>query len=382
MAQDAKPLRRGDKLVLHIERLAVGGKGVARVHGMVVFVGDVAPGEEVEAEITFVKKSFAEARLRRVVKPSSERRTPPCPVAGVCGGCNWQHLEYEEQLRVKRQLVLESLQKFSGFELSLNHISPVIPSPKEFRYRNRIQLHHSGPRIGFFKRNSHDIIDIDDCPISDERLAKKIPALKREFAHQPKGRFEIYLDRQGQIGRRSETVSADGAGPAFSQVNTEQNENLVQAVLDSVERNQINLIYDLYAGSGNFTFPLADRFPDARIHAVELNSESVHLGRARSASFGGRVSFEEASVDDFVGRASFDKALVLLDPPRTGCGVGVTEQLALKRPNRVLYVSCHPATLARDLRPLRDAGYEIESIRPFDMFPQTDHIETFVELRM
>ena len=381
MKSESKPLRRGDIQTLNIETLAVGGKGVARFQGMVVFVADVAPGDQVEVEVTLVKKSFAEARLRRVIQASLQRRVPPCPVAGVCGGCNWQHLEYSEQLRAKRQLVFDSLRKFSGFELDLEDVRPVIASPKEFRYRNRIQLHHSGPRIGFFKRNSHDIIDIDDCPITDECLAREIPRLRKELAHQPQSRLEIYLDIKGQIGRRSKTVTTDGAGPAFSQVNTEQNENLVRAVLDAAREHQTDFIYDLYAGSGNFTFPLAAQYEKAQIVAVELNSESVQNARVMADAYEGRVRFEEASVDDFIQHTSIEEsALVLLDPPRTGCGTNVTEALAAKRPGRILYVSCHPATLARDLRPLKDAGYRLEAVQPFDMFPQTDHVETFVQL--
>lgn len=380
-------LKRGDKLVVHVDRLAVGGKGVARHEGLVVFVGDTAPGDQVEVEITLAKKNFAEARLLQILKSSPARREPPCPVAGICGGCNWQHLMYEAQLSSKRSLVIESLQKFSGFQIAEADVLPTVPSPKELRYRNRIQLHHSGPRIGFNRRGSHEIVDINDCPITDERLAHLIPQLRRELKDAKAGRFELYLTKEGETARRNSHAleDSDGAGPAFSQVNTEQNENLIRYVLELLnEGDSADHIFDLYAGSGNFTFPIANKLQGMNITGVELNSASVKLARSIVAqSFPNRaLQFIEASVDEAVVDLPITRnSIVLLDPPRVGCGPDVVSRIAKRSPRKVVYISCHPATLARDLKPLSESGYMIESIMPFDMFPQTDHVETVVSLK-
>ena len=390
--QKAQKPRRGERLTVHIERLAVGGRGVARHNGLVIFVADAAPDEEAEVEITFVKKNFAEANLVRVIRPSASRIKPPCPVAGRCGGCNWQHIDAPTQTSWKRQLVLESLQKFSGFTVDDSMIAATVPSPKAFRYRNRVQLHHSGPRMGFFERGSHDIVDIDDCPITDERLSSQIPGLKKEFEHAKAGRFEIFVKPSGGTARMDRTAVGAAEAP-FSQVNTEQNENLIAEVLKLVAKHlgSSRTIYDLYAGGGNFTFPLAARFPEAKLVGVELNSESVRTANKRAAAENVGVEFYEASVDDFVASQTNSKdapaelgrnSFVILDPPRTGCGPGVMENLSQLKPKTILYISCHPVTLARDLKPLSEAGYKLDSVQAFDMFPQTDHVETVAVLTL
>lgn len=379
-------VKRGDRLIVHIDRLAVGGKGVARHEGLVVFVSDTAPGDRAEIEITFAKKNFAEARLLKVLEASSQRREPPCPVAGICGGCNWQHLTYPSQIANKRRLVTESLRKFSGFSIDDDFVKPVIESPKQLRYRNRIQLHHSGSRVGFNRRGSHEIVDILDCPITETPLAELIPQLRQELAHVKPGRFELYLTKDGKTARRnSHTLEdSDGAGPAFSQVNTGQNVNLIEFVLEVVRaQSDYDQLFDLYAGSGNFTFPLARHFQTLKMTGVELNSEAVKLARevVRTEFPNREFEFIEASVDDAVRRLAITQdSLVLLDPPRIGCGPEVLVHIAQKRPKRILYVSCHPATLARDLKALSEANYQLEFVQPFDMFPQTDHVETVVSL--
>jgi len=388
---ESKRFKRGDRLKVKIERLSAGGRGVARADGLVIFVPGVAPDEEVEIELTAVKKNFAEAQLRHVFNPGPARVFPPCLVANVCGGCNWQHIAYEEQLRQKRLLVAEALRKFSGFDVSEDFIAETVASPKQFRYRNRVQLHHSGPRLGFFKRGSHEIVDIDDCLITEEKLAAEIPRIKKELAHQKKGRVELYLTTTGEPALRKSHADPEEAGttgPAFSQVNTAQNEQLVRAVVEIFREIlassvSVGQILDLYSGSGNFSFPLAETYQDVSITAVELNSESIRQANDQlQRSNLKNLSFKEADVEEYLKSESpAENDIVLLDPPRTGCSKGVVSILAEKAPAHIVYVSCNPVTLARDLRSLHDVGYSLVSVTPFDMFPQTDHVEVITHLK-
>jgi 23S rRNA (uracil1939-C5)-methyltransferase len=366
-------LTRGSKLKLHIDRLSVGGRGVGRSDALVVFVADVC-----------------EARLIQVLKASSERVVPPCPVAGICGGCNWQHISYAEQLVVKRDLVRESLRKFSGFDVSgEDRVQPVVASPRPFRYRNRIQLHHTPGVIGYYKRGSHSLVSIDDCPISEEKIAKEIPKLRATLPGS--GRLEVYVAEDETVHTRGGGLPGEddegGLSFAFSQVNTQQNRNLVSAVVSTFMTKLIDadapIIFDLYAGSGNFSFALAKAFPDSNLTAVELNEESVGRAREKTAqSFSEQtIRWVQSDVGAFLAREVLPKgAGVLLDPPRAGCDPEIVSKLAKSSLAFIAYVSCHPVTLSRDLKTFNESGWILESVQPFDMFPQTDHVETLAVL--
>lgn len=379
-------LGRGDEFELSIDRLSVGGRGVGRHEGLVVFVPNAAPNERLRVRLTQVKKSFAEGEILEIVEPSPHRVTPPCPVAGVCGGCTWQHVDYSEQLRQKRELVRESLRKFSGFDVSSEgSVRPVVASPKPFRYRNRVQFHYQEGRLGFFRRGSHALVDIDDCPITEEAITRRIPELKTSVAKRGSGRFEMLITRDGRVTRREASGTEDDhGGLAFSQVNTEQNEILVQAVVDLLRaENEAPLVYDLYCGNGNFTFPLAEALLRTSFVGVELSRESIEIARerAKEIGLGERMSFHVQDVGTFLANENIPAgSVVLLDPPRVGCSPEVIEALARSEVKKIVYVSCHPVTLGRDLRGLREAGFRLVDVRPFDMFPQTDHVETVVVL--
>lgn len=387
---------RGDRLTIHIDRLSVGGRGVGRANELVIFVPDVCPNEDVEVEITFVKKNFAEARLINVITTSASRVKPPCPVAGLCGGCNWQHVAYDEQLRQKRELVRESLRKFSGFDVSAaDAVQPVVASPSPLRYRNRVQFHHVGRELGYYARGSHRLVSIDDCPIAEESIAALIPELKQRLATEPGGRIEVFIAEDSSVQTRGGTQASalegdddeGGLNFAFSQVNTQQNRNLVAAVTEIFAEkffgDPIQTIVDLYAGSGNFTLPLAQALPLAKLTAVELNRESVERGDSKSRQLqpSREIRWVQSDVGAFLSKEKITSgAGVLIDPPRSGCEPEVVNLLAQSSIGFLVYVSCHPVTLSRDLKILREAGFVLESVRPFDMFPQTDHVETLVVL--
>jgi 23S rRNA (uracil1939-C5)-methyltransferase len=393
-----KTLRPGTRFQLKIDRLSVGGRGVGRHEGIVVFVADVIAGESVEVELTKVKKNFAEAKLLEVRNPSPWRVKPPCPYVGTCGGCSWQHIAYEEQLRTKRELVIESLTKFSGFDVSApGLVGETVPSPLQFRYRNRVQVHLERGAVGFHQRSSNRIVPIVDCLITDERLCALFSELRSPtWARKADHRVELFLSERLQASIRGTEGAEDET--AFSQVNSGQNEHLIDYVLNRFRESVETLkeaeasvpsrdegralhILDLYAGNGNFTLPLARAFPQASIGSAELNPRSVKQARERAqAEFPGRtLDIEEADVADTVAHhPAIGETIVLLDPPRVGCAPEVMAALAEARPPVVIYVSCHPVTLARDLKALANGTYRIASVQPFDMFPQTDHVETVV----
>lgn len=386
-------LKSGDTIRVHIDRLSTGGRGVARHEGLVVFVPDTAPDEDVEVQLTFVKKNFAEAKLKTILHPSPFRVAPPCPVAGVCGGCSWQHVAYSEQLNQKREIVRDALRKFSGFDMSdPDFVREVVASPRTFRYRNRIQLHSDGKHLGFHRRGSHQIIDIADCMISEEALVDRFAEVRESFSNS-RGRIELFSTESGEVAMRNASVPANTADDenselAFSQVNTAQNQNLIDFVIE-VLKNKLKVppdskIFDLYAGNGNFTFPIAKEFPRVEVASAELNSRSVKAAKDKARKdFSNRsLRIELRDVAEFLANENEAEAsTIVLDPPRVGCTPEVMEEIRRLAPENIVYISCHPVTLARDLSKLGRETYQLLEVQPFDMFPQTDHVETVAVLK-
>lgn len=366
-----------------IEKMAIGGAGVARHDGLVIFVQDAAPGDELLIEITKDKKTFAEAKIVTILKPGPNRKNPVCPIATKCGGCNWQHLTEEEQRNQKQQFVKETLERFLK-NIPFEYL-PIKPSPKTFRYRNRIQPKIHAGKFGFYERDSHTVVETEDCLITEEILASAMPEVKAwAQAQRYDGRLEMYLDTQQKV--RYNTIDDQDEAVGFSQVNRFQNPELVQTVLDWSKDHQYEHVYDLYAGSGNFSFPLAETHR-AHLTAVELNPKLVELARSKKKS---DVQFIQSGVERWVRRAKFtSQDLVVLDPPRSGCAEDVMKTLAQYPPKKIIYISCHPVSLARDLKWLFDwskkfqkADFRLRRVQTFEMFPQTDHVETIAELEV
>lgn len=376
-----KSFKAGELLEVQIEKLSLGGNGIARHSGLVIFIPFSAPGDSLKIEITEVKKNFAEGRILEILMPSSFRTKPPCPVFGTCGGCNWQHLQYSEQLNQKQLILEEQLKGLIDPRL----IEIIQPSPLEFRYRNRIQLKSKAGKVGFFKRGSHDIVDINDCPITLQEITAEIPKLRNNTdPNKLEKRLELQLDRQGKVHLSNEDSPFEGEG--FSQINEAQNQNLIRELVNWCKPIQFSQFIDLYAGAGNFTFPIFEAFPKAKITAVELHPKSVQIGReklkTRSLS-PKQIEFYLSDVENFLKRSLIPKdSLVLLDPPRIGCSENVIKYLAQQPLQRMFYISCNPSALRRDILRLKsfNSRWQILRAKPFDMFPQTDHIETLVEL--
>jgi 23S rRNA (uracil1939-C5)-methyltransferase len=381
------PFHIGELLEVEIEKLSFGGNGIARAQNVVIFVPYCAPGDLAQIKIISIKKRHAEGEIQKILRPSSARTSPPCPIFGVCGGCNWQHLQYQEQLAIKQQIVQEFLQDFLSSE---SRVLPIVASPTPFHYRNRAQLKFADGKLGFFQKGTHKVADMENCWILEEPLVKALPNLRKKLQKDSNPELvevELSLLKDGSVDihQRHEFTEGDG----FSQVNRLQNEKLIQSVLQSLEQEEAPVIFDLYAGSGNFTFPILEKMQKSKTIGVELHPGAAQIAQKKLKQLHlspKRAEFYNADVALFLRRFPVPaQSVVLLDPPRVGCSEEVVLALAALRPKRILYISCDPSALARDLQrfaKILGSKMRISQVQCFDMFPQTHHVETLVDLRI
>ncbi len=368
------PVKIGDKIRLKIDRLSYnGGRGVGRFDGgLVVFVSDTAPDELAEVEITAIKKNFAEAQLLQIIEPSPCRRESPCPVAQKCGGCTWQHIHYDEQLRQKEQLLKRNLDlAIKKANRSTAYNFQMIAAPQEFRYRNRVQVHVKNSSFGFYEKNSRNLVAINDCLIAEKALLEHFPKNLDD------GTYELSFDGSSQRHIRR----IDDSGPAFSQVNTQQNGALQESVLRYMEQisPQPIHLFDFYCGSGNLSFPVLTRFESLAATGVESSPEAVTRAReiAKSSGFQSRAEFIPGDALQYLRKLRQNDAsqsVFILDPPRAGLGKKVIFELARVPPRGVILVSCDLGALERDVGLLLDT-FTLEEVTAIDMFPQTEYLE-------
>lgn len=350
--------------------VAHGGWCVARIDGKVTFVSGGLPGERVDVEITERGKRFDRGRVARVLEAHDERVPAPCPVAGICGGCDWQHASPALQLELKRRVVAEQLQRLAGLEWG-GQVQAVAPL---MGWRTRMQYSGTGDGLGLRARRSHAVVALPDggCRIA----ASQAPAVlgeRVEVVDAASGRV-VLVDGQVVEGTssvqeraagRDYTVDADG----FWQIHPQAANTLVKAVLDGLEPHAGESAVDLYCGVGLFAGALAGAGCD--VLGVEINKRAVVHARRNVPE----ARFEAAAVDRFLQRLPKRADLVVLDPPRKGAGKRAVQKVASMQPRRVAYVACDPSALARDLAYFADAHYRPLHIDAFDLFPQTHHVE-------
>jgi tRNA/tmRNA/rRNA uracil-C5-methylase (TrmA/RlmC/RlmD family) len=369
----------GDKLTLTVSDIAFGGEGVAREKDFVYFVPWVALGEVVEAEVSEVKKQFARAKLLRVVQPSPERVAPQCRYFGECGGCQYQHLAYKEQLRLKHKQVRDLFQRIGGLDPAL--VAEVVPCPMPYGYRNRIMIRSQwdkfkqGLNLGFIRAADRLVEDIEKCEISELGINEQITQVR---AHPPpKGGLKVVL----RIAPEGWEVPPD----SFFQNNLFLLPQLVGVARQSLRDSGARHLIDVYCGVGFFSIELADmvesfvgvEYDRLAIKAARRNAITHH--RANGEFLAGKA---EELLPDMLTKLPPDRTAVLLDPPRKGCQNQMLELLRQVRPQQIIYVSCQPATMARDLNVLcRDSVFKIAQVIPLDMFPQTAHVECVADLR-
>jgi 23S rRNA (uracil1939-C5)-methyltransferase len=404
---------------LTVGELAHGGAAVARVEGRVVFVEGAIPGETVEAEVTHRRKDFWRAQATAVLEPASTRVQPPCPyfTAG-CGGCQLQYLAYAEQLAQKRLVLHRQLQR-AHLEFPLDRID-VLGMDDPWRYRIRGEFHvlrrGGAVSLGFYRKHTYQTLPIDGCLIHVEAIERALPAFARAaedpaaarvtalqftwspgssdllWAPYPPGSADPGFSTRAagwipELNITDDSIGMDDAGrhfrvrpEAFVQVNARQRGVLYERAVALAQLKGNERVIDAYAGIGMLTARLSDGAAD--VVAVEESPYAVRLGELNmQLNDCGNVRYQRGQVEDAVGRLDGPVDVLVLDPPRAGCAEAAIEAMANLRPDRIVYISCDPSTLARDVDRFGAAGrYTLVEVAFVDMFPQTYHIEAVVKL--
>ena len=345
-------------LELKIDEVVFGGSGIARHEGKAVFVPFTIDGERVSARLVREKKHFAEAELIEVLEPSADRVEPRCPYFGRCGGCAYQHISYAHQLEIKTRQVEQALRRIGKF--SDVPMQPIISSPAEYEYRNRVTVHAENGTIGFYRRDSRRLIDITRCPISRPQVNTALAELRNRRV------------RDGHY-----TLRASHAARVFEQTNDAVAIALRELVASFFPERSA-LLVDAFCGRGFFSKRLIEQFD--RVLGIEWDRFAVNLARENAGPNESYINSDvEIELPAALQNAPRDAA-VLVDPPETGLGAAARSALQSFPPRILVYVSCNPATLARDLGELR-SQFQMLSVTPLDMFPQTAEIEVAVHLQ-
>ncbi len=391
-----EPFAYHEEVSVEISSLTNEGTGVGRVKGWVVMVPYALPGEKVRARIWRNHKNYSEADLLEVLVSSSDRVKPRCELFGECGGCQYQHLAYEQQLMWKTRQIEELFEHQIGIDVRVN---PTRPSPREYGYRSKITPHFQKPRsgklpaIGFQRQGSRQIIDIQQCPIATESINNRLPREREKITlgvgQYRKGSTLLLRDSLDGVVTDHNAVVSQKIGDClfqfqageFFQNNPYILPSMVEHVVNEAQSEGIHFLVDAYCGVGVFCISAAGKFE--KVTGIEVSANSIHWANANAV-----VNHVE-NADFFVGRSEVifmkidyepEVTAVIIDPPRRGCDWEFINQLVTFSPRKVVYVSCDPATQVRDLESFLAHDYRISCVQPFDLFPHTRHIENVVTL--
>lgn len=425
---DAAP----QSLELTVEKLVTGGRGLARHEGRAVFIPDTAPGDTVRARLVKDAKGFVEAELEAVITPGPGRREAPCPHADICGGCDLQHLDDEHQATARHEILLDCFRRLGGLDIA-DRLEPAAAGPV-LGYRNRLRLSADATgRYGLLRRRSHDVVPIETCPVMAEPFLDSV--LPWLWQLPPVEQIVVRLDGRGgwllslygpaaraRVLRKFLDEAGDPPAPGLQGVLLNNrpvwgrgylvmqiadhkfrvsHQSFFQGNLPAAETAVLTArqwladahpegtdLVDLYCGVGLFLLGLADRHQrllgiegdEAAVLDAQENLRRAGLDRDRFRVLYGDVA-EVLQEDDARQAVDWSTACVVLDPPRAGLGKEARQILTTLAPPTLLYMSCDPATLARDCQALAAAGYRLERIMPLPMFPQTSHVETLALLK-
>ena len=388
----------GAQVEVEIERILPGGLGLAHAGQQTILVALAAPGDRARVRIERVRGAVAFASIEELITPSDVRVAPPCRYFGRCGGCDFQQLDYQAQLVAKVEIIRDCLRRIARIEPPRD--IPITASPNIWHYRSRAewQYQRHGSRLGYFERGTHNICDVVECPVIVPELQETLGKLRAEVnAHAlPVEAAEFravagddgatvqssLLDLEASRAESVRTIAGERYrfnADCFFQINHELLAPLVETALrDATGATAV----DLYCGVGLFTLPLARRF--ARVTGVEGNPAACAYARRNLADAQlTNAVIETSGVGEWLAHHAARHApvdLVLLDPPRAGVEGEAAAGILALQPTRIAYVSCDPATLARDLKKFTTHGYRLDALHAFDMFPQTHHVETVAHL--
>lgn len=441
--------QQGDLVEIDINDLTDSGEGVGRWRERVVFVPDTVVGDRILVRLVRVKPEYAHGKLDQIIEPSAHRIRPSCIVADKCGGCQWQHIDYQYQLEAKQNQVIQALQRIGGIDNP--PVDRILAGDCDLGYRNKATypLATSSAtgqvQAGYYQKGSHQLINLNQCPTQDARLNPLLAEVKRDIQQRGwqvydenrhkgqirhlalrigrrtgemlltlvvkdwklpgmKAQAEEWLKRYPELvgvslnrnGDRTNAIFGDEtrsyAGKpylrevfadleyqirpdTFFQVYTETAEALLRVIESELHLQGDEVLFDAYCGIGTMTLPLAKRVREAI--GLEVQSEAVEQAKTNAELNGiNNVTFQVGEVEKLLPQLDVKPDIVLLDPPRKGCDRAVIETLLQIKPQRIVYVSCKPATLARDLKLLCQNGeYRLTKVQPADFFPQTAHVE-------
>ena len=404
-----------------IEKLDHQGRGIGKLNDKIIFVNNALPKEEVNVEITLEKKKFYEGKVIDIIKKSNERIESVCPYFYECGGCDLLHVSYENQLKFKQNKVKEILTKYSKIENIQTKIKDIIPSDNIFNYRNKVTFQVK-ENIGFYKRKSYDLIPISKCLLITEKMNEILNIIKENFdlitfdkvvikdMEDGQIMLTIYLHDSKEINKIEQILSSKVkslniyienklyktigksniiaklqdfnfliSSEAFFQVNLNQTVKLYNKVLEYTQLKPNDLVLDLYCGTGTIGIFLSPNCN--KVLGIEINSEAVrNANENKKLNNISNIDFMVGDTKDLIKKVNFKPNVIVVDPPRSGLDESVIKDIIKLNPERLVYVSCDPMTLARDLSLLNEK-YEILEVTPVDMFPNTNHVENVVKLQ-
>jgi 23S rRNA (uracil1939-C5)-methyltransferase len=447
-------IKKGDKYNITIDNIGSNGEGVGRIEGFTVFVNNGVPGDYLRVSIDLLKKNYAVGSIVDIITPSKDRIKPLCPVAGECGGCQIQHIDYQAQLRLKTDMVRAALTRIGKLDNVPIHDTLGMDDPREYRNKAQFPVSTVDGRsiIGFYKRGSHEIVDTDKCYIQ-HGINEKIIGIVRKYMEKYKvssydektceglirhvvtkvgfatGDIMVVIVTNGDkvphqeklvealvmdipniniiqnintmkgnriMGNECRTLHGkdrifDYIGSlkfsisplSFFQVNPMQTKVLYEKALEYAQLTGEEAVYDIYCGIGTISLFLAQRAK--RVYGVEIVEAAIEDAKENA-----RIN-NINNVEFYVGKAEevfprlykqgIKADVVVVDPPRKGCDEKVLDTIVNLKPKRVVYVSCNPATLARDLKYLDERGYRTLEVQPVDMFPHTNHVECVIKIQ-
>lgn len=391
-----------------IDKVVYPGKGLGRTEeGMVVFVPGVLPGETVEAEIIKQHKNFAEAQLVKILDKSDKRIEPVCPLCSEnttekCPGCIYQHVVYEEELRLKNEQLKNMLQNLGKTDVS-SCIKPPVASPKELFYRNKILLHRDGRKIGYFSSDNNSLIDVKQCPLAMPEINELLEKLRKQpgfISDNPEKKSVTlrytkadgalhWFGRKGSKNRKLKLTETTNVGKievptgAFFQVNPAVADILTSKLITIIRELKPENCIDLYCGVGIHAFA-ASKAGVPNVLGIEIDDNAIKAGKKFAKENGMRLTLltgaAEKLADEALKVVSAPETTVIVDPPRRGLDDKVIKALKNNIPKYIIYISCAPDTLARDIAKLSKAGYNTKSVQLLDMFPRTAYFETLTLL--